>query len=204
MHFSTVFSALAVVVVSGAMATVSYTPDSISSASGLTAQNCYGTPIPPWKSGHYPGWHYGQGTPPAGDPHVFERWYLLHLGFFYPKAPPPVPPHSPPPSPEYTQVFYDLSCAVQDYSYETYGLVDTVQDCQAMCDSVAGCGFVNTYYDNNSAAKNSDQLTCGLLTRCLAASAEDNSSIVLFTGSYVDLNGSSLYNFRRWTESVLS
>ena len=65
MHFSPVVSALAVVV-SGAMATVSYTPDAISSASGLTAQNCYGAPIPTWKAGHYPGWYFGQSTPLAG------------------------------------------------------------------------------------------------------------------------------------------
>ena len=71
MRFSTVFSVLAVVV-SGAMATATYTPDTVSSASGLTAQNYYGAPILPWKTGHYPGWYYGQGNPPAGIAHVLN------------------------------------------------------------------------------------------------------------------------------------
>ncbi|KAJ7131220.1 hypothetical protein C8R44DRAFT_978185 [Mycena epipterygia] len=178
MRFSTVFSALAVVV-SGAIATT-YTPESISSAAGLKAQNYYGAPIPPWEKGHYPGWYYGHGIAPKVN-YILEGSLcdllgFLRFGFYCPKALPPLPPHSPPPPPppEYNQVFYDFTCAVQDGSYQTYGLVDTVEDCQAMCDTVAGCIFVNSYYDNNSAAKNSNQLTCALFTKCLTASSADN------------------------------
>ncbi|KAJ7088662.1 hypothetical protein C8R44DRAFT_686866 [Mycena epipterygia] len=178
MRFSTVFSALAIVV-SGATATTSFTSDSISSAVGLNAKNYYGAPIPPWEPGHHPGWYYGQGPPPEGvlcilEGLLCELLELLHLGFYCPKPPPPPPPHSPPPPPEYSQTFYNLTCAAQDGSYQTFGLVDTVADCQAMCDTVAGCIFVNAYHDNNSAAKDTTQLTCSLFTQCLSATSADN------------------------------
>ncbi|KAJ7089134.1 hypothetical protein C8R44DRAFT_720537 [Mycena epipterygia] len=179
MRFSTVFSALAIVV-SGATAANTYTSAYISSATALNAKNHYGAPIPPWEAGHRPGWYYGRGNLPTGISHnldglLCELLQLLHLGFYCPYAAPP-PPHNapPPPPPEYSQTFYNLACAAQDGSYQTYGLVDTVADCQVMCDSVAGCTFVNSYHDNNSAAKNSTQLTCSLFTTCLTAAAADN------------------------------
>ncbi|KAJ6548830.1 fruit-body specific protein A, partial [Mycena capillaripes] len=87
--------------------------------------------------------------------------------------PPPPPPHQPPPPPEYSQTFYNLTCASQDGSYQTYGLVDTVADCEAMCDSVSGCTFFNTYHDVNG-KNGSPQLTCALFTYCLDASTADN------------------------------
>ncbi|KAJ7139257.1 hypothetical protein C8R44DRAFT_727357 [Mycena epipterygia] len=175
MRFSTVFSALAIVV-SGATAATTYTPASISSAAALNAQNHYGAPIPPWEPGHRPGWYYGHGNLPTGvsrnlDGLLCELLELFHLGFYCPKSP---PPHKPPPPPEYSQTFHNLACAAQDGSYQTFGLVDTVADCQAMCDSVAGCTFVNSYHDNNSAAKDSTQLTCALFTKCLSASSAVN------------------------------
>ncbi|KAJ7128731.1 hypothetical protein C8R44DRAFT_830290 [Mycena epipterygia] len=162
MRFSTVFSALAIVVSGATASNITFTSDSITTAMALNAKNHFGAPIPPWELGHYPGWYYGHGTPPKGVFCILDE------------PPPPPPPHSPPPPPEYSQSFYNLTCSAQDGSYQTYGLVDTVADCQAMCDSVAGCTFVNSYHDNNSAAKNSTQLTCALYTKCLAASSADN------------------------------
>ncbi|KAJ7131204.1 hypothetical protein C8R44DRAFT_871727 [Mycena epipterygia] len=174
MRFSTVFSALAVAV-SGAMATATFTSESVSA--GFNAQNYYGAPIPPWEKGHHPGWYYGHGIAPIGITYILggvlcDLFSFLHLGFYCPTALPPRPPHSPPypPPPEYSQVFYDLTCAVQDGSYQTYGYVDTVEECQAMCDSVAECTFFNTYYDSSSAAEKSAQLTCALFTKCLTES----------------------------------
>ncbi|KAJ7472363.1 hypothetical protein B0H11DRAFT_1352461 [Mycena galericulata] len=168
MRFNTLFTAFAVVA-TGAYAT-DFSSDSITSALSLTAANFYGAPIPPWEIGHYPGWYYGQGTPPEGifcflDALLCELLDLLFpfLGFHCPK-----PPHQ-----EYSQTFYNQTCASQDSSYQTYGLVDTVADCEAMCDSVAGCTFVNTYHDVNG-KNGSTQLTCSLFSTCLTAAANDN------------------------------
>ncbi|KAJ7110903.1 hypothetical protein C8R44DRAFT_742680 [Mycena epipterygia] len=169
MRFSTVFSTLAIVA-SGATAANTYTSAYISSAMAFNAKNYYGSPIRPWESGHRPGWYYGHGTPPTGIPYNLDELFCellqsLRLGYYCPKAAP---------SPEYSQTFSNLGCASQDGSFQTFGLVDTVADCQAMCDSVAGCTFVNSYHDNNSAAKNSTQLTCSLFSTCLTASSAVN------------------------------
>ncbi|KAJ7489324.1 hypothetical protein FB451DRAFT_1362239 [Mycena latifolia] len=173
MRFTTLFSTLAVVA-TGASAT-SFSSASITSAIGLTAQNHYGAPIPPWKVGHYPGWYYGKGTSPKGIACILEGLLceLLELFPFCLQCPKPPPPHNPPPPPEYSQTFYNLTCAAQDDSYQTYGLVDTVDDCIAMCDSVSGCTFFNTYHDVNG-KDGSTQLTCALFTKCLTADSADN------------------------------
>ncbi|KAJ7750377.1 hypothetical protein DFH07DRAFT_775079 [Mycena maculata] len=176
MRFSTLFTALAVVA-TGVTAT-EFSSSSITSALSLTAANCYGAPIPPWETGHYPGWYYGQGTPPSGvlclvNQLLCELLELLPLCLQCPKPPPTPPPHTPPPSPEYTQPFYNQTCATQDNNYLTYGLVDTVADCQAMCDTVATCTFVNTYHDVNG-KDGSTQLTCALFSKCLTAASNDN------------------------------
>ncbi|KAJ6548676.1 hypothetical protein B0H19DRAFT_1379045 [Mycena capillaripes] len=176
MRFSTVFSALAVVATGASAAT--FTSESISTGLSLTAKNYYGAPTPPWKVGHHPGWYYGKSTPPQGISCYLNGGFcdlleLFHFGFYCPKPPPPPPPHQPPPPPEYSQTFYNLTCASQDGSYQTYGLVDTVADCEAMCDSVSGCTFFNTYHDVNG-KNGSPQLTCALFTYCLDASTADN------------------------------
>ncbi|KAE9402566.1 hypothetical protein BT96DRAFT_974193 [Gymnopus androsaceus JB14] len=67
----------------------------------------------------------------------------------------------------YTETFSNLSCATQASDYITYGLVDTVADCETMCTNVSGCTFFNIYYDYNSNPKgnyngNGTQLTCSL------------------------------------------
>ncbi|KAF8201244.1 hypothetical protein K438DRAFT_1716978 [Mycena galopus ATCC 62051] len=174
MRFSTVFTALAVV--TGASA--QFSGSSITAALSLTASNKYGAPIPPWETGHKPGWYYGSGSAPEGILCVLEEIFCELLELFpfclhCPKPPPPPPPHKPPPPPEYTPTFQNQTCATQDGSYQTYGLVDTVADCQAMCDTVAGCTFVNSYHDVNGKG-GSTQLTCSLFTQCLTASSNDN------------------------------
>ncbi|KAK7052227.1 hypothetical protein R3P38DRAFT_2859202 [Favolaschia claudopus] len=171
MRFSTIFTAFTALV-SGASA-ANFSTETVVSAAGLTAQNFYGAPIPPWKVGHYPGWYYGHGTPPVGLPCLLgglicELLKLLHLGLYCPSP----PPHHPSP-PGYSQTFQNLTCAAQDDSYQTYGLVDTVADCQAMCDTVSGCTFFNSYHDVNG-KDGSPLLTCALFSKCLPASSADN------------------------------
>ncbi|KAJ7461106.1 hypothetical protein FB451DRAFT_1268972 [Mycena latifolia] len=141
MRFTTLFTTLAVVA-TGASAT--YSTTSITTAITLTAQNHYGAPIASWHVGHYPGWYNGKGPSPKGINTILEG---------------------------YSQTFYGLTCAAQDDSYLTYGLVDTVNDCIAMCDSVSGYIFFNTYHDVDG-KYGSTQLTCALFKyRPTAASA---------------------------------
>ncbi|KAJ7204788.1 hypothetical protein GGX14DRAFT_646313 [Mycena pura] len=171
MRFSTLLATFTVVA-TGASA------QSISDALTLTAANHYNAPIPPWEPGHTPGWYYGQGPAPDGIVCVLtgllcEILELLPFCLQCPKPAPPPPPQQPPPPPEYSPTFYNLTCASQDGSYLTYGLVDTVADCQAMCDTVTDCVFLNTYHDNNG-KDGSPQLTCSLFSQCLEASSADN------------------------------
>ncbi|KAF7313881.1 hypothetical protein HMN09_00545900 [Mycena chlorophos] len=147
--------------------------DEITTALKLTAGNHYNCPLPPWEKGSEPGWHYGHSSPPPHIPCLKHgnTCSLLEIldqpGCFH------CPPKSTPP--EYTKTFSNLTCAAQDDSYLTYGLTDTVEDCQTMCDAVDGCTFINTYHDNNAADKDySPLLTCALFSKCLTASSADN------------------------------
>ncbi|KAF6764664.1 hypothetical protein DFP72DRAFT_839727 [Ephemerocybe angulata] len=65
----------------------------------------------------------------------------------------------------YTPTFLNEIGATEAGDYLTFGLVDTVDDCKAMCNSVQGCGFINTYNDING-KDHSPQLTCALFTKC--------------------------------------
>ncbi|KAF8213011.1 hypothetical protein K438DRAFT_1566184 [Mycena galopus ATCC 62051] len=109
---------------------------------------------------------------------------LFPLRIPLPLAAPTDPAAQPAPSPEYTQSFSDLDCAAQDDSYLTYGLVNTVDDCEAMCSSVSGCTFINTYHDVNG-KNGSTQLTCSLFSECLTQSSADNC------GGQVQSNGTT-------------
>jgi len=177
MRFSTLFAAVTVVT-TGVSAQSLFSGDSITNALQLTADNYYGSPIPPWEPGHKPGWYYGNSNPPEGILCFLEGLFCELLELFpfclhCPKPHQPPPPNPPPP--EYSPTFNNLTCASQDGSFQTFGLVDTVQNCQDMCDTVSGCIFVNAYHDNNDAGKgNSTQLTCSLFSKCLTASSADN------------------------------
>ncbi|KAJ6472558.1 hypothetical protein C8R45DRAFT_1054957 [Mycena sanguinolenta] len=177
MLFNTIFSALVAAAASVA-ATANFSSASVALAGGFTEMNCYGAPIPPWKAGHHPGWYYGSSTAPKGISCVLDTFFceLLSLfpsGYHCPTLPPPPPPNNPPSPLKFTEVFYNLDCASQDDSYLTYGLVDSVADCEAMCESVYGCTFFNTYHDVNG-KNGSPQLTCALFSQCLTAYSDDN------------------------------
>ncbi|KAJ7100685.1 hypothetical protein B0H15DRAFT_876813 [Mycena belliarum] len=176
MRFSTLLSTLAVVATGASAANVRSADSSI--AASLTAANFYGSPIPPWEPGHHPGWYYGKGPAPSGIAAVLSGLLcdildLLPFCLHCPKPPHPPPPHKPPPPPEFSQTFSNLTCASQDDSFQTFGLVDTIADCSAMCDTVSGCTFFNTYHDVNGKG-GSPLLTCSLFSKCLTASSADN------------------------------
>ncbi|CAK5262224.1 unnamed protein product [Mycena citricolor] len=179
MRFTGIFSAFVVAASAVSAAQVEIeSRDSIGVALTLTAANHYGAPIPPWEVGCTPGWYYGAGLIGGVVIPILDGVLcaVLDLLPFVLHCPPPYPPPPPPPNspPKYRQSFHNLTCAAQDSSYLTYGLVDTVIGCQAMCDAVTGCKFFNTYHDVNG-KNGSPQLTCALFSAsCLGASSADN------------------------------
>ncbi|KAJ3799979.1 hypothetical protein GGU11DRAFT_870448 [Lentinula aff. detonsa] len=146
----------------------------LSLSNSLSQSNHYGAPIPPWEVGSYPGWYYGQ------DPGAIIGWVLpwlldtlicdiLDLLPFCLHCPIPKPP----PKNGWVPTFSNLTGATQAGDYLTYGLVDTIQDCETMCLNVEGCIFINTYHDVNG-KNGSPQLTCSLFSLCHDASDADN------------------------------
>ncbi|KAJ3867453.1 hypothetical protein EV359DRAFT_61494 [Lentinula novae-zelandiae] len=142
-------------------------------SASLSEANHYGAPIPPWEVGSYPGWYYGT------DPGAIIGWVLPWLLDdllcaildLLPGLHCPVP--KPPPKNGWVQTFSNLDGATQADDYLTYGLVDTIEDCEAMCLNVQGCNFINTYHDVNG-KNGSPQLTCSLFSLCHDASDADN------------------------------
>ncbi|KAG6873099.1 hypothetical protein C0995_002942 [Termitomyces sp. Mi166 len=139
----------------------------------LSVDNHYGAPIPPWVAGHQPGWYFGSHPDLYPELTCLEGLIckildLLPLNCLHC---PNEPPSSPSPTSNgYTETFYDLKGATEAADYLTYGLVDTVAGCMAMCDSVNGCNFVNTYHDVNGKVGGSTQLTCALFSLCHSSS----------------------------------
>ncbi|KAK0496690.1 hypothetical protein EDD18DRAFT_172878 [Armillaria luteobubalina] len=139
--------------------------------------NCYGAPVAPWKPGCSPGWYYGDYLPSGSLPCLKDSLVcffleILDIGLSCPGG----SQHTKPPNSDdhYTEVFNNYSGAVQsDGDYQTYGLVDTVQGCMDMCDSVTGCTFLNTYHDVNG-KNGSTQLTCALFSKCHTGADADN------------------------------
>ncbi|RDB19595.1 hypothetical protein Hypma_013251 [Hypsizygus marmoreus] len=176
MRFAPLFAA-ASLAVSGVTASPLSIDVDISSVIGfdLSASNFYGAPRPPWTPGAHPGWYFGD------HPHLFPDLpcleglicKLLELIPIKWLHCPRKPPHNPP-SDGYQQTFHNLTGATQASDYQTYGLVDTIAQCKAMCDSVEGCKFVNTYHDVNGKG-GSTQLTCSLFSSCHDSSDATNT-----------------------------
>ncbi|ESK87494.1 fruit-body specific protein a [Moniliophthora roreri MCA 2997] len=151
----------------------------------LSEANHYGSPAP-----FVPGWYYGNTPSLAPDlPWLKDKvgFFFFRLSFVFPKPntrlteplrqdttnpqPSQVPP---PPSGVYTPTFTGLTGAIQADDYITFGLVDTVQDCEQMCDGVSGCAFFNTYHDVNG-KDGSPLLTCSLYASCHGAELATNT-----------------------------
>jgi len=174
MRFTTLFT-VAAVAVSGVVATPVTVDLDLGSLLGfnLTPDNHYNSPFPPWQSGAKPGWYYGDHPGlfpdiPCLTELICKILDLFPFGFHCPKKQPP-----PPPNDGYYQTFSNITGATQADDFQTFGLVDTVAQCKAMCNSVAGCNFVNSYHDVNGKG-GSTQLTCSLFTKCHDASTADN------------------------------
>ncbi|KAF8064154.1 hypothetical protein FPV67DRAFT_204207 [Lyophyllum atratum] len=177
MRFSTIFAAAAIVV-TGVTATPMDLTINVGSLFGtdLSASGHYGAPSPPWQAEAHPGWYFGDHgykfpELPCLQGLICQILQLLPFDWLHcPVKPPPTPP----PTDGYTQTFANLTGATQADGYMTYGLVDTVAQCKAMCNSVSGCKFVNSYHDVNGKG-GSTQLTCSLFTVCYDATTAINT-----------------------------
>ncbi|KAK7032612.1 hypothetical protein VNI00_012875 [Paramarasmius palmivorus] len=160
MRFTAIFAAAAIFATgaSAAETTSATTTATLTAQLGLTLTpaNKYGAPIPPWKPGCKPGWYYG-------DHKDLLKIIIPWLKDSCLKC--PKPPHHPPPNDGWTVTFENYDGATQADDYLTFGLVDTVDDCKAMCLGVDGCNFFNTYHDVNG-KDGSPLLTCSLFAKC--------------------------------------
>ncbi|KAF8826188.1 hypothetical protein HHX47_DHR6000603 [Lentinula edodes] len=153
----------------------------------LAASNNHGAPIPPESAGSTPGWYYGDepgsadGLPWMKDVDLCAVLALTPNALRCPTAT-PTPTKSLPKrsaavaaatasasatasaTPSYYTVFSGLTGAISASGYLTYGLVDTVANCEAMCNKVSGCVFVNSYHDVNG-KNGSPLLTCSLYSK---------------------------------------
>ena len=107
------------------------------------------------------------------------------------KSTPTPPPSTTPTSPSspclsgYTTAFKDYTttpttgyyagkagtgaATIDNENYLTYGLVDSVQDCIAICNSINNCNFINVYQELESDVKDSyspGKLTCAAFKAC--------------------------------------
>ncbi|PPQ74975.1 hypothetical protein CVT24_010276 [Panaeolus cyanescens] len=96
--------------------------------------------------------------------HVYKRHGNKHSRRQHRVAKRTEPSQVPNPKP-YELTFSNFTGAVQADDYMTFGLVDTVEACLAMCDNVQGCHFANTYHDVNG-KDGSPLLTCSLFQNC--------------------------------------
>ncbi|KAJ7182761.1 hypothetical protein C8R43DRAFT_1145144 [Mycena crocata] len=164
-------------------------------AANINAGNCYGAPTPPWQNGCKPGWYYGrQQFAPIGLVALVDNLLCAVLRLLLgcsicpggapptPPPPPPVGPTPPPPPPApkgYDCQFTNLTCASEVWPppfYLTYGIVESIQGCANMCDSIPKCIFFNTYHDVNAGTGKHDttQLTCALFSVVLTAANATN------------------------------
>jgi len=195
MRFPTVVTAAAVLAASTGVSAQAF-GFSLNNVIGfdLTQSNHYGAPTPPWHGGK-PGWYYGN-NPSKYPQYPCLSGIICRILQYFPYAiqcphapPPPKPTHTstkptptstsptvtptPTPTDGYTQTFSNITAAVQADDYMTFGLVDTIDQCKAMCNGVTGCKFVNTYDDVNG-KDGSKQLTCSLFSLCHTAADADN------------------------------
>ncbi|KAE9405252.1 hypothetical protein BT96DRAFT_988539 [Gymnopus androsaceus JB14] len=158
-----------------------------SMVASLAASNHYGAPNPPSSpdGSAASGWYYGDDPGSADNVPWLKDEDLCAVLAQNPQAlqcpdygkptptstyskpsstSTPTQPPPPPPTGTYYPVFSGLDAAIEAPDYLTYGLVDTVSDCEAMCDTVSGCIFINTYHDVNG-KNGSPLLTCSLYSQ---------------------------------------
>ncbi|KAF7369118.1 Fruit-body specific protein a [Mycena venus] len=196
MRFTTLFSALCVFAGVVSASTPKVSPEVMKIADSINQNNCYGAPIPPWEVGCSPGWYYGRPEyRPLGLPCLVDGidgllcFVLRLIGLdICPHVAPPIPPTvpvgsttpTPPPPPKgYSFDFNNLTCAAEVWPpqlYLTYGIVESIEGCANMCDSIPHCAFANCYHDVNAGTgkNNTNKFTCALFTVVLTAKNATN------------------------------
>ncbi|KAJ3746149.1 hypothetical protein DFH05DRAFT_915932 [Lentinula detonsa] len=163
----------------------------------LSASNHHGAPNPPDHAGSIPGWYYGNDPASADElPWLKDSDLCATLASTHHTLRCPTIQRQPTktygkrsaeiaaptqhsnfvaydPTPSYYTVFSGLDGAINGPGYLTYGLVDTVDDCESMCNSVSGCVFVNAYHDVNG-KNGSPLLTCSLYSEVNGADQATN------------------------------
>ncbi|KAJ3745822.1 hypothetical protein DFH05DRAFT_1056192 [Lentinula detonsa] len=161
----------------------------------LAASNFHGAPYPPEFAESTPGWYFGddpgsaEGLPWLKDtdlcavlaqtsgslrcPPVVQKPTKSLPKRSAAVAAPTQSPTVSSSSPSYYTVFSGRTGAIQGSGYLTYGLVDSVADCQTMCNKVSGCVFVNSYHDVNG-KNGSPLLTCSLYSIVHSAAEATN------------------------------
>lgn len=143
---------------------------------GFTSANFFNAPVTPWTAGAIPGWYYGADASNLDAVPWVVPW-LRDPEFCSLLAATPGSlqcPAANPPANGWVQVFSGLTAAIQADDYMTFGLVDTVADCQTMCEGVDGCVFFNAYHDVNG-KDGSPLLTCSLYSGCHTAAEATNT-----------------------------
>ncbi|KAF5358684.1 hypothetical protein D9758_007657 [Tetrapyrgos nigripes] len=79
-----------------------------------------------------------------------------------------------PEPPVFEVVFSNLTGAINAPGFLTFALVQTVDDCEAFCNGVAGCVFLNAFNDVNG-KDNSTLLTCSVYDTCHNATEATNT-----------------------------
>ncbi|KAJ3984099.1 hypothetical protein F5890DRAFT_1388869, partial [Lentinula detonsa] len=140
----------------------------------LSALNHHGAPHPPEFPASRPGWYYGD-DPGSADGLPWLKDHVSATKTIHRRSADPAPTPTPTPSttPTYTTVFSGLTASIVGNTYITYGLVDTVADCQALCNTVSQCVFVNPYHDVNG-QNGSPLLTCSLYASVYTAADATN------------------------------
>ncbi|KAJ3931232.1 MAG: hypothetical protein NXY57DRAFT_1039351 [Lentinula lateritia] len=175
----------------------------------LSASNHHGAPFPPGSHGSRAGWYYGDdpsstsvdGLPWLGDKDLCAVLKKSPDAIQCPTraskptktygrrsaaVSDPTPSPSTTPTPTYVTVFSGLDASVQGSGYITYGLVDSVSDCETFCNTVSNCIFFNSYYDVNGKDV-SPKLTCSLYSVVHTAADATN------TGGQTEPDGSVDY-----------
>ncbi|KAK0496695.1 hypothetical protein EDD18DRAFT_173254 [Armillaria luteobubalina] len=167
------FSALLLTVATALMVRGQDNSTEVAVADSLTPASSYNAPLTPWEQDATPGWFYGNN--PSNLPTSFTDLpgsrTATCAGSYRNVTTASIAPRMGPLASNdgYYQSFSNLTGATQAGDYMTYGLVETVDDCKAMCNSVNGCAFVNTYHDVNG-KNGSPLLTCSLFTQCHSSS----------------------------------
>ncbi|KAJ3813687.1 hypothetical protein F5876DRAFT_73629 [Lentinula aff. lateritia] len=171
----------------------------------LSASNHHGAPFPPGSSGSSAGWYYGDdpssssvdGLPWLGDKDLCAVLKKIPDAIHCPvtKSKPTktygrrsaasTPTVSATPTPSYVTVFSGLDASIEGSGYITYGLVDTNADCEAFCNTVSNCIFLNSYYDVNG-KDGSPKLTCSLYSVVHTAADATNKGGQTEPNGFVD------------------